>query len=99
MMSTQLRSAQLGGVGRTSGAMDGQSSGMRRLSRLVQVALALYLIPALLIVLVVGGCGMLVLAVARVLTTVVYGPARWPRSPFGPRSSFPSELRHDDRHP
>lgn len=99
MMSTQLRSTQLGGVGRTSGAMDGPSSGMGRLSRLVQVALALYLIPALLIVLVVGGCGLLVLAVARALTTVVYGPASWPHTPVGPRSSLSSELHRNDRHP
>ena len=98
-MTTQLRSAQFGGASRTSGAMDGQPSGVRGLSRLVQVALALYLIPALLIVLAVGGCGMLILAVARALTTIVYGPASWPRTPVGPRSSLSSDLRLDDRRP
>jgi hypothetical protein len=79
-MITRLRSSRFRGAGRTSGVMDMRPSGVRGLSRLVQVALALYLIPALLIVLVVGGCGMLILAVARALTTIVCGPASWPRT-------------------
>jgi len=86
-MITQPRSVPLRRAGRTSGAMDGPLAGVRGLSRLVQVALALYLIPALLIVLVVGGSGMLILAVARILTAIVYGPA----------SSLSSDLRHNDR--
>ena len=65
VMTTQLRSARFRGIGRMSGATDGQAQGAVRLGRLIQVALALYLIPVLLIVLVVGGIGMLVLAVAR----------------------------------
>jgi len=77
--------------------MDGQSAGAIGLSRLVQVALAVYLIPALLIVLVVGGCGMLILAVARLLTTIVWGPVSWPRTPVGPTSSRSSDLRLNDR--
>ncbi len=36
--------------------------------RLIQMGLALYLVPALLIVLVVGGVGVLVLTTARCLT-------------------------------
>jgi len=40
--------------------------------RLIQMALALYLIPALLMVLVVGGMGMVVLTVGRLFT----GPIR-----------------------
>jgi len=83
-MITQPRSVPLRRAGRTSGAMDGPLA-VRGLSRFVQVALALYLIPALLIVLVVGGCGMLILAVARILT------------PVGPASSLSSDLRHNDR--
>ncbi len=71
---------------------------MRGLSRLIEVALALYLVPVLLAVLVVGGCGMLVLAVARTLSTIVYGPARWPRTPVGPSTSLSSDLRQDDLH-
>jgi hypothetical protein len=79
--------------------MDVQPSGVRGLSRLVQVALAFYLLPALMIVLVVGGCGMLVLAVARVLTTIVRGPASWPRTPVGPTTFLSSDLRFNDRQP
>lgn len=96
VMTTQLRSAQFRGVGRTSGAMDGQPSGVRGLSRLVQVALAIYLLPALMIVLIVGVCGMLVLAVARVLMTIVRGPASWPRTPVGPTTSLSSDPRFND---
>jgi hypothetical protein len=48
--------------------------------------LALYLTPALLVVLLVGGVGMLVLAVARAITSIVHGPEAWPRSPVGPES-------------
>lgn len=79
-MITRLRSARFREGGRTSGVMDMRPSDARGLSRLVQVALAVYLIPALLIVLVVGGCGMLILAVVRALTTIVYGPAGSPRT-------------------
>jgi nitrate reductase NapE component len=79
-MITRFRSARFQRAGRTSGVMDMRPSDVRGLSRLVQVALAVYLIPALLIVLVVGGCGMLILAVARALTTIVYGPAGSPRT-------------------
>ena len=42
------------------------------LGRLIQMALALYLVPALLIVLVVSGVGMLVLMMGRLLM----GPMR-----------------------
>jgi hypothetical protein len=61
--------------------MEGQPAGVSGLSRLVQIVLALYLIPALLIVLAVGGCGMLILAVARALTTIMGGRHTWPRTP------------------
>jgi hypothetical protein len=40
-----------------------RSGGISLAGKLIQVTLALYLIPALLIVLLVGGIGMLVLAV------------------------------------
>ncbi len=55
--------------------------------RLVTIILALYLTPALLIVLVVGALGMLVLAVARAITSMRHGPEAWPRGPVGPESS------------
>jgi hypothetical protein len=41
------------------------SSGIDAACRLVQIGLALYLLPAFLIVLLVGGVGMLVIAVIR----------------------------------
>jgi hypothetical protein len=62
----------------------GQPAVTHRLDRVVQAALALYLIPALLIVLVVGGIGMVVLAVVRLLTWVTRGPSIRPRTPLGP---------------
>jgi hypothetical protein len=67
-MITQLRSARFRVIGRMPGATG--------LGCLIQVALALYLLPALLIVLVVGAFGMLVLAVVRVVTAIVSGPNR-----------------------
>ena len=54
-----------------------------RPGRLIPIILALYLTPALLVVLLVGGIGMLVLAVARAITSIVYGPEACPRSPVG----------------
>jgi hypothetical protein len=54
------------------------------LGRLIQAALALYLMPALLAVLIVGGIGVFVLAVTRMLTLAIRGPASWPRTPVGP---------------
>ena len=84
-MTTQLRSARFRAIGGMSKVMDGAPSATR-LGRLIQVALAFYLIPVLLIVLVVGGVGMVILAIARVFTRVVYGPDSWPRTLVGPRT-------------
>jgi hypothetical protein len=66
--------------------MDRQPVGAAWLGRLIQVALALYLTPVLLIVVIVGGMGMLVLAVARLWVEVLRWSARWPRTPVGPAS-------------
>lgn len=55
-----------------------------RPGRLIPILLALYLTPALLVVLLVGGIGMLVLAAARAITWVLRGPEAWPRTPVGP---------------
>jgi hypothetical protein len=59
--------------------MEGQPRGTHGLERLAQIALAFYLIPALLIVLVVGGLGMIVLGAVRLLTWAVRVPAGGPR--------------------
>jgi hypothetical protein len=48
-----------------SRVMDTRLAGSAVAGRAIQMALALYLVPALLIVLVVGGVGILVLAVGR----------------------------------
>jgi hypothetical protein len=66
------------------------------LGRLIQVVLALYLMPVLLIVLVVGGIGMVVLAAARVLHAVVRGRGHWPRAPIGPRAGPSADVGLDD---
>ena len=58
-----------------------------RPGRIVRIILAIYLLPALLVVLAVGGLGLLVLAVARAITSVVHGREVQPRSPVGPQSS------------
>ena len=58
-----------------------------RPGRLVPIILAIYLIPALLVVLAIGGIGLVVLAVARAITLVVHGREARPRSPVGPESS------------
>jgi hypothetical protein len=90
-MISRLRTPRWPSLARKARASDGQPAVTHRLDRLIQVALALYLIPALLIVLVVGGIGMLVLAVARLVTWVVCGPASLPGAPVGPehRRHFP----------
>jgi len=67
-MIAQQRSARLRTVSQVSKSMDKRSDYTDLAGRLIQMALALYLIPALLIVLVVGGVGMLVLTVGRLLT-------------------------------
>jgi hypothetical protein len=69
-----------------SGAFSDRSEGTAWLSRLIQIALAIYLIPALLIVLVVGGLGMVVVAAARLLSVVLGGKAVGPQPPVRPAS-------------
>jgi hypothetical protein len=68
VMITQQRSARLQAVTRMSKAMDNRSVGSDLAGRLIQMALAIYLVPALLLVLVVGGVGMLVVTVGRLFT-------------------------------
>lgn len=45
--------------------------------RLIQVTLALYLLPVLLLVLAVSGAGMAILAVARLFTSLSASRAAW----------------------
>jgi hypothetical protein len=85
-MSIRFRRVQ-GKVGQPARrAAGGETAGRLRPGRIIPIFLALYLTPALLVVLLVGGVGMLVLAVARAITSIVHGPEAWPRSPVGPES-------------
>lgn len=77
-MATHLRTTQLRIPVAASGAIPDRSQGTTWPCRLIQIALALYLIPALLAVLVVGGIGVVVLAAARWLTAVLGGTAGRP---------------------
>jgi len=67
-MITQARSARLRAVTRDSENVDIRSDRSDLAGRLIQMALALYLVPAFLVVLVVGGAGMLVLTMSRLFT-------------------------------
>jgi hypothetical protein len=86
-MSTQVRSVRARPRIRPPGAKEGGSEGRFDWGRLLQMSLALYLAPALLVVLLVGGIGMLVLAAARAITWIARGPGARPRSPVEPESS------------
>jgi hypothetical protein len=68
VMTTQQQSARLQTVTQVSKFMDSRSVSGDLAGRLIQIALALYLLPALLVVLVVGGIGMLVLAASRLFS-------------------------------
>lgn len=72
---------------RKPGSIESRPEGGSWWVRLIQTALAFYLIPAVLVVLAVGGVCMLILAVARIVTVIVRGPSRWPRGPVGPSPS------------
>lgn len=74
MMITEERSAKLRPIVRLSTSQDRCSVASDHAGRLIQIALALYLMPALLVVLAVGGIGMGVLAVGRLVTGPVHEP-------------------------
>jgi hypothetical protein len=83
IMITEVRSRPLRQALQESRTMDIPSAVASSLGGVVQAGLALYLLPALLVVLVVGAVGMLVLAAARLLTDIVGGEACQPRNPVG----------------
>jgi hypothetical protein len=85
-MITQVRSTPLHKTAKASRTMEIPRAVLRSSGRLFQVGLALYLSPALLVVLVVGALGMLVLAATRLLTDIVGGQAYQPRNPVGRES-------------
>jgi hypothetical protein len=71
-MITQQRSARMKNSARPSVLLGRLPTASERLGRAIQFALALYLMPVLLVVLAVGGLGMLILGYGRWLT----GPGR-----------------------
>ena len=73
-MITEQRSTRLRPIARLSATRDRRPVVSDHAGRLIQIALALYLLPALLVVLAVGGVGMTMLAVGRLVT----GPVREP---------------------
>lgn len=85
-MSIRFRSVQVKAGMPPRPAAGGETAGRLGPGRLIPILLALYLTPALLVVLLVGGIGMLILAVARAIMSIVHGPEAWPRSPVGPES-------------
>jgi hypothetical protein len=82
-MSIQVRSMRVRQGIQPEGGLEGRTGW----GRLIQMALAIYLVPALLVVLLVGGIGMLVLGAARAITWIARGPAAGPRKPLDPGSS------------
>lgn len=85
-MSTQGRWARAE-CGASSGNPAGEPADGAGRGRIIPALLALYLTPALLVVLLVGAIGMLVLAIARAITSMVHGPGAWPSNPVGPGPS------------
>jgi hypothetical protein len=71
-MITKQSSARIKNAARPSVLLYKRVRASDRSGRLIQIALALYVMPALLAVLALGGVGMLVLEFGRLLT----GPAR-----------------------
>jgi anti-sigma factor RsiW len=87
--SPQLRTIPCQAPAEAPGAIARRPEGTAWWIRLIQIALALYLIPALLVVLLVGGVGLLVLGAARLLAVVWRGPAGRPQTPVGPAPQGP----------
>jgi hypothetical protein len=73
-MITEQRSARLRPIAHLSASQDRRPIACDHAGRLIQIALALYLIPALLVVLAMGGVGMMVLVVGRFVTGPVQEP-------------------------
>ena len=73
-LTTQLRSARSEAVVQLAAqAWEEECSASRLAGRLIQITLALYLLPALLAVLVVGGIGIFILKFSQLLTTPTKG--------------------------
>ena len=67
VMTGQSRSSRLRRPSRVSAAIDRRTGASDRTGRLIRMVLGIYLLPALLVVLVVGGVGILVVAVGKLV--------------------------------
>ena len=72
-LTTQLRPTRSKAIVQLAQTLDEESSVSRLAGRLIQITLALYLLPALLAVLVVGGIGIFILKFSQLLTTPTKG--------------------------
>ena len=72
-MIIEQRSPRFGTIARLATSRDRRAVASEHVGRLIQIALAFYLVPALLVVLAVGGVGMMVLLLTGRLVT---GPVR-----------------------
>lgn len=81
-MSIQLRALRVGPRTAPQGALAKGSDSVSAWGRLLQAALAVYLLPALLIVLLVGGIGLIILAIGQGVGRIARGPTG-PDSPAG----------------
>ncbi|MHB1558611.1 MAG: hypothetical protein ACYC61_14230 [Isosphaeraceae bacterium] len=72
-MSIQLRALRVGPRTAPQGASVKGSESVSPWGRLLQAALAVYLLPALLIVLLVGGVGLIILAVGQGVGRIARG--------------------------
>jgi hypothetical protein len=67
MINQLLSSDNLRAVPRMGGSPAKQSVGTDRVGRMIQITLAIYLVPVLLVVVVVSGVGMMILGVSETL--------------------------------
>jgi len=67
MINQLLSSDNLQAVPRVRGTIVNESAGTDRVGRLIQVILAVYLIPVLMVVVVVSGVGMMILGVSETI--------------------------------
>jgi hypothetical protein len=72
-LTTQLRPTRSKAIVQLALASNEESSASRLAGRLIQITLALYLLPALLAVLVVGGAGIFILKFSQLLTSPTKG--------------------------
>lgn len=71
--TTHFQSVHVNAVAHLPKPADDHTASHHLVGRLIQITLTLYLLPAFLVVLVVGGMGIVVLKVDRVLTDLFKG--------------------------